>query len=100
MKGVSDKDAQNNVKIKGKKTDLRKPLQVLHINKKDNNPSKEEFFDDNQDQAKELKTETKEIKPHLTEAKTNEKKKNGRDEKQPKERRSYSNHWWNPWQGC
>ena len=35
MKGVSDKDAQNDKKIKGNKKDLKKPIQVLHINKKD-----------------------------------------------------------------
>jgi len=29
MKGVSDKDAQKNKKITGKKTDFKKPLQVL-----------------------------------------------------------------------
>ena len=35
MKGVSDKDAQKNKQIKGKKIDSKKPLQVLHISKKD-----------------------------------------------------------------
>ena len=34
--GVSDKKAQNNIQPKGdKKIDLKKPLQVLHISKKD-----------------------------------------------------------------
>ena len=41
MKGVSDKDAQNNKKIKGKKTDLKKPLQVLHLSKKENSFEKD-----------------------------------------------------------
>ena len=76
MKGVSDKDAHNNVKIKGKKTDVRKPPQVLQINKKDNNSSREKFFDDNQNLSKELREETKEIKPQFTEAKINENNKN------------------------
>ena len=35
MKGVSDKHAQNNKKIKGDKNNVKKPLQVLHISKKD-----------------------------------------------------------------
>jgi len=33
--GVSDKNAQNNIQQKGNKKDLKKPLQVLHISKKD-----------------------------------------------------------------
>ena len=33
--GVSDKNAQNNIQQKGNKTNLKKPLQVLHISKKD-----------------------------------------------------------------
>ena len=42
MKGVSDKDAQNNKKIKGDKNNFKKPLQVLHISKKDTISKKEE----------------------------------------------------------
>ena len=33
--GVSDKSAQNNIQTKGNKKDLKKPLQVVHISKKD-----------------------------------------------------------------
>ena len=35
MKGVSDNNAPKNKKSQGNKLELRKPLQVLHINKKD-----------------------------------------------------------------
>ena len=63
MKGVSDKDAQNEKKIKGKKTDVKKPLQVLHISKKDTNSEKEEISNDDQSLSKEMKTEIKTIKP-------------------------------------
>ena len=35
MKGVSDKDAQNNKEIKGNRNVLKKPIQVIHICKKD-----------------------------------------------------------------
>ena len=35
MKGVSDKESQNNKKIKGNNNDVKKPIQVLHISKKD-----------------------------------------------------------------
>ena len=36
MKGVSDKDAQKKQSSKGNKQELKKPLQVLQLNKKDN----------------------------------------------------------------
>ena len=48
MKGVSDKDAQNDKKIKGNNKVVKKPLQVLHISKKDSCSLKEQNFDDNQ----------------------------------------------------
>ena len=48
MKGVSDKDAQNDKKIKGNQNVVKKPIQVLHISKKDTNNGKEEILDDNQ----------------------------------------------------
>ena len=41
MKGVSDKDAQNDKKIKGNIIDVKKPIQVLHLNKKDCEKDKE-----------------------------------------------------------
>ena len=33
--GVSNKNAQDNIQPKGNKKDFKKPLQVLHISKKD-----------------------------------------------------------------
>ena len=62
MKGVSDKDAQNNKKIKGDKNNVKKPLQVLHISKKDTQSKKEEVVDDNQSPSKEIKTDIKALK--------------------------------------
>ena len=63
MKGVSDKDAQNNKKIKGDKNNVKKPLQVLHISKKDINSRKEEISGENQTFSKEINTDIKAIKP-------------------------------------
>ncbi len=71
MKGVSDKDAQNN-KIKGDKNNFKKPLQVLHISKKDTFSKKEELVDDNQNSTKEVKTDISAVKPKIIEAPINE----------------------------
>ena len=71
MKGVSDKDAQNNKKIMGDKN-VKKPLQVLHISKKDTHIKKEEVLDDNQSPSKEIKTDLKAVKPQIIEAPINE----------------------------
>ena len=75
MKGVSDKDAQNNKKIKGGKVNVKKPLQVLHISKKEHNSRKEEVIDDNQSSLKDIKTDIKASKPQIIEAPLNEEKK-------------------------
>ena len=72
MKGVSDKDAQNNKKIKGDKNNVKKPLQVLHISKKDTISKKEELVDDNQNSTKEVKTDISAVKPKIIEAPINE----------------------------
>ena len=74
MKGVSDKDAQNDKKIKGSKNNAKKPLQVLHISKKDTNSEKEEDFNENQNISKEIKTELKAIKPQFIESEIEEEK--------------------------
>ena len=74
MKGVSDKDAQNDKKIKGIKKDFKKPLQVLHISKKDTHSEKEETFDDNQILPKEFKTDNNAIEPEIIEESKNKKK--------------------------
>ena len=67
MKGVSDNNAQNNKQTKGTKNDLKKPIQVLHINKKDKvkdslereNNSQNKFID-------EVIADNNEEKPKLT----------------------------------
>ena len=68
MKGVSDKDAQNNKKIKGDKNNVKKPLQVLHISKKDTISKKEEVVDCHQNSTKEVKTDISTVKPKIIEA--------------------------------
>ena len=72
MKGVSDKDAQNNKKIKGDKNNFKKPLQVLHLSKKDTISKKEEVVDGHQNSTKEVKTFINAVKPKIIEAPINE----------------------------
>ena len=72
MKGVSDKNAQNNKKIKGDKNNFKKPLQVLHLSKKDTISKKEEEIHGHQDSTKEVKTEIGAVKPKIIEAPINE----------------------------
>ena len=74
MKGVSDKDAQNDKKIKGIKKDFKKPLQVLHISKKDTHSEKEEIFDNNQILPKEFKNDINAIEPEVIEESKNKQK--------------------------
>ena len=76
MKGVSDKNAQNDKKIKGNKNDVKKPIQVLHISKKETKGVKKDTLDDNQSLSQELTKEIKAIKPQTTEATINEEKEN------------------------
>ena len=76
MKGVSDKNAQNDKKIKGNKNDVKKPIQVLHISKKETKSGKEEILDDNQNLSKDMNAETKAIKSQSIEAPIYEKKEN------------------------
>ncbi len=68
MKGVSDKDAQNNKKIKGDKNNFKKPLQVLHISKKDTISKKEEVVNGHQNSTIEVKTDISAVKPKIIEA--------------------------------
>ncbi len=58
MKGVSDMGAQKDKKIKGTKTNLKKPLQVLHISKKDTKSIEEDIFNETQNLPKESKINT------------------------------------------
>ena len=76
MKGVSDMDAQNNKKKEGNKNEAKKPIQVLHISKKDTIGGKEKFLNNNQSFSKELKKDAKPKKPQIIEAPINEKKEN------------------------
>ena len=68
MKGVSDKDAQINKKIKGDKNNVKKPLQVLHISKKETISKKEEVVNSHQNSTKEVKTDISAVKPKIIEA--------------------------------
>ena len=68
MKGVSDKNAQNNKKIKGDKNNFKKPLQVLHLSKKDTISKKEEVVNGHQNSTKEVKTDISAVKPKIIEA--------------------------------
>lgn len=73
MKGVSDKDAQNNKKIKGDKNNVKKPLQVLHISKKETISKKEEVVNGHQNSTKDVKTDISgAVKPKIIEAPINE----------------------------
>ena len=55
MTGVSDNNAQNNNRTKGNKKDLKKPIQVLHINKKDTLKSSQEIENNNSNSLQEIK---------------------------------------------
>ena len=72
MKGVSDKDAQNYKKIKGDKNNVKKPLQVLHISKKETISKKVEVINGHQNSTKEVKTDISAVKPKIIEAPINE----------------------------
>ena len=79
MKGVSDKDAQNNKKIKGDKNNVKKPIQVLHISKKETISKKEEVGNCHQNSTKEVKTDFSADKPKIIEAPISEVKKSYSD---------------------
>ena len=59
--GVSDKNAQNNIQPKGKKEILKKPLQVLHISKKDS----QELNNEQNNSQEDIKKENIAIKPQI-----------------------------------
>ena len=61
--GVSDKNAQTNNQTKGKEKDLKKPLQVLHISKKDSKKKPQEIKNEKTNSLEEIKNETIDIKP-------------------------------------
>ena len=63
--GVSDKNAQNNIQPKGNKKDLKKPLQVLHISKKDTQKKSQEIQNEKTNSQEEIKNENITIKPQI-----------------------------------
>ena len=64
--GVSNKNAQDNIQPKGNKKDLRKPLQVLHISKKDTQKKSLEIQNDQINSQEETKKENIVTKPQIT----------------------------------
>ena len=66
MKGVSDNHAQKNKQTKGNKDDLKKPIQVLQLNKKDYSSKKDNPNNENPNSNEELKGEIDEIKSKFT----------------------------------
>jgi len=63
--GVSDKSAQTNNQPKGNKKDLKKPLQVLHISKKDTQKNSQEIKIEQPNSEEDIKNENKAIKPQI-----------------------------------
>ena len=63
--GVSDKSPQNNNKPMGNKKDLKKPIQVLHISKKDTQKKSQEIQNAKTNPLEEIKNETIAIKPQI-----------------------------------
>ena len=63
--GVSNKNAQKNIQPKGNKKDLKKPLQVLHISKKDSEKKSPEIQNEKTNSQEKIKKETIAIKPQL-----------------------------------
>ena len=64
--GVSNKNAQNNIQPKGNKRDFKKPLQVLHISKKDIQKESQEIQNEQPNPQEEIKKENIVIKPEIT----------------------------------
>ena len=64
--GVSNKNAQNNIQPKGNKKDFKKPLQVLHISKKDIQKKSQEIQNKQPNTQEEIKKENIAIKPQIT----------------------------------
>ena len=63
--GASDKIAQNNNQPKGNKNDFKKPLQVLHISKKDTQKKSQEIQNEQTNSQEEIKKENIAIKPQI-----------------------------------
>jgi len=63
--GVSNKNAQENIQPKGNKKDLKKPLQVLHLSKKDTQKKSQEIQNAQPNSQEEIKKENIAIKPQI-----------------------------------
>ena len=63
--GVSHKNAPNNNQTEGNKKNLKKPLQVLHISKKDTEKKSPEIENEKTNSQEKIKKETIAIKPQL-----------------------------------
>ena len=63
--GVSDKNAQENYQPKGNKKDFKKPLQLLHLSKKDTHKESQEIQNEQTNAQEEIKKENTAIKPQL-----------------------------------
>ena len=66
MKGVSDNNAPKKIKSKGNKSDLKKPLQVLQLNKKESQKSISENLSHAQNSEKDRETSLTEEKKDLS----------------------------------
>ncbi|MBO8218726.1 S1 RNA-binding domain-containing protein [Prochlorococcus marinus] len=63
--GVSNKNAQDNIQPKGNKKDFKKPLQVLHISKKDTQKKSQEIQNEQNNSQEEIQKENIAIKPQI-----------------------------------
>ncbi|ABB49591.1 SSU ribosomal protein S1P [Prochlorococcus marinus str. MIT 9312] len=63
--GVSNKNAQDNIQPKGNKKNFKKPLQVLHISKKDTQKKSQEIQNEQNNSQEEIKKENIAIKPQI-----------------------------------
>ncbi len=63
--GVRNKNAQDNIQPKGNKKDFKKPLQVLHISKKDTQKEFQEVRNEQSNSQEEIKKENIAIKPQI-----------------------------------
>ena len=63
--GVSDKNARDNIQPKGNKKDFKKPLQVLHISKKDTQKKSQETQNEQTNSQEEIKKENIVSKPQI-----------------------------------
>ena len=81
MKGASNNNARNKKHIMGKNKDLKKPLQVLHINKKENLIENQEIEDKDKNLSEKVETEASNKKMLLNEEKA-----------KPENENAYENH--------